>query len=70
MPRRAFDPDAVYQPFSGASRITGLSVGFLREGCKNGKIPHVMAGKEYRVCMPLLLQQLEAEAASSLRKEI
>ena len=67
MPKRKFDPDAPYQPFRGASKITGLSIGFLRDGCKNGKIPHVMAGKEYRICMPLFLKQLEDEAAANLK---
>ena len=69
MPKRTLDLAAPYQPFRGASRITGLSIGFLRDGCKSGKIPYIMAGKEYRIFMPLFLQQLEAEAAASLRSE-
>ena len=64
MPKRKFDPDAPYQPFRGASKITGLSIVFLLDGCTNGKIPHVMAGKEYSICMPLFLKQLEDEAAA------
>lgn len=36
MPKRTLDLTAPYQPFRGASRITGLSIGFLREGGKGG----------------------------------
>ena len=67
IPRRMFDPDAPYQSITGASRITGLAQGFIREGCKQGVIPHIKCGSEYRVCMALFLQQLETEAADSVR---
>lgn len=70
MPRRKIDLDAPYQPFRGASRITGFSISFLRDGCKNGTIPHIMVGAEYRVCMPLFLKQLESEAAISIGKDV
>lgn len=70
MPKRTFDRDAPYQGISGASRISGLSQGFIRDGCKSGKIPHLMVGGEYRVCMSLFLQQLEAEAAASMKSEV
>lgn len=67
MPKRAFDRDAPYQSIRGAAEITGLSMGSIRAGCKAGEVPHVMQGSEYRVCMPLFLQQLEAEATASLK---
>ena len=35
-------------------------MGFIREGCKTGAIPHIMCGQEYRVNVPLFLQQLDA----------
>lgn len=69
MPQRKTDLTAPYQPFRGASRITGFSIGFLRDGCKSGKIPHIMVGSEYRICMPLFLQQLEAESAASVKQD-
>lgn len=65
MPTRKFEPDAPYQSLRGACRITGLSVGFLREGCKTGVIPHIMCGKEFRVNVPLLLKQLEEESSAN-----
>ncbi len=67
MPKRKFDPSAPYQGINGAARITGIAAGAIRAGCKAGKIPFVMCGQEYKICMPLFLQQLEAEAAASLK---
>lgn len=64
-PKRTFDRNAPYQPINGAAAITGLSRWYIRDGCKRGKIPHLMVGGEYRVCMGLFLQQLEAEAAAN-----
>lgn len=62
MPKRTFNKEAPLQSLSGASYLTGLSVGFLRQGCKDGTIPCVMAGREYRVHVPALLAMLEKEA--------
>lgn len=66
-PKRTFDPDAPYQGINGAARISGLSPGAIRVGCKVGKIPHIMVGAEYRACMPLFLQQLQEQAEASLK---
>lgn len=70
LPKRRFDPTAPYQGIPGASRISGLSRGFIRDGCKAGTIPHLMVGGEYRICMSLFLQQLEAEAAANMKSEV
>lgn len=67
MPKRTVDRAAPYQSIRGAAEITGLSMGSIRAGCKAGTVPHVMRGSEYRVCMPLFLQQLETEATASLK---
>ena len=69
MPRRKTSPDAPYQSITGASRLTGLAQGFIREGCKTGTIPHIMCGGEYRICMPLFLQSLAAESAAKSAEE-
>ncbi len=45
MPKRTFDPTAPYQGINGAARISGISAGSIRAGCKVGKIPHVMVGR-------------------------
>ena len=59
--KRLFIKDAPFQSLRGAAYLTGLSVGFLRNGCKAGTVPHLKVGAEYRVNVPLLMQQLEAE---------
>ena len=69
MPKRTFDPTAPYQSISGASRLTGLAQGYIRDGCRNGRIPCLRVGQEYRVCMRLFLQQLEGESAASVRPD-
>lgn len=50
-----------FQKFRDASKTTGLSQYFLRQGCKNGTIPHIMSGTTYLVNVPALLRQLDAE---------
>ena len=67
MPKRRIDLSAPYQSINGAARITGLAAGFIRAGCKAGTIPHIRAGQDYRICMPLFLSQLEAESAGNMR---
>lgn len=70
MPKRTFDPDAPYQSISGASRISGLAQGYIRNLCKSGRAPCLRVGQEYKINMPLFLQQLENEAAASIRREV
>lgn len=67
MPKRIFDRDAPFQSIRNTAAITGLSMCSIRAGLKAGEIPHVMCGKEYRVNIPLFLQQLETEAMASLK---
>ena len=67
MPKRTIDLSAPYQSIRGASRISGLAQGYIRAGCKNGTIPCLRVGQEYRVNMPLFLQKLEAESAANLK---
>lgn len=51
-----------FQKISSASKITGLSQFYLRQGCKNGTIPHIMSGTTYMVNIPALLRQLGVES--------
>ncbi len=51
----------IYPPFQKipqAAKTTGLSRYFLRNGCKDGTVPHVMSGGVYYVNVPLLLKNL------------
>lgn len=70
MPKRVFDPAQPFQSIAGACRVTGLSQGYLRQRCRAGEIPFVMAGKEYRVNVPALLRQLEAESAANTQSSV
>ena len=68
MPKRtAFNPDAPFQKISGASRLTGLSQSDIRAGCKAGRYPHVMRGRDYLVNVPLLLSMLEQESRGAVQ---
>lgn len=57
--------DKPFQKFQEASRTTGLSQYFLRKGCKDNTIPHVMSGGTYYVNVPALLRQLGADGGDS-----
>lgn len=46
------------QKIPQAAKTTGLSRYFLRNGCKDGTVPHVMSGGVYYVNVPLLLKNL------------
>ena len=49
-----------FQKIPEASRTTGLSQYYLRNGCKDGTIPHVKSGTVYLVNVPALLKMLGA----------
>ena len=41
-----------------ACEVTGLSQYYLRNGCKDGSVPHVRSGRVYLINVPALLRQL------------
>ena len=49
-----------FMKIAQASKITGLSQFFLRKGCRDGSVPHVMSGTTYLVNIPALLRKLNA----------
>lgn len=51
-----------FQKIPEACRTTGLSMYFLRRGCKDGSIPHIVSGSTYYINVPLLLEKLREEA--------
>lgn len=53
------EPGAPFQKIHDACRITGLSKYFLRNGCKDGSIPHIKSGGVYYINIPALLKKLE-----------
>lgn len=54
--------DTPFQKIADAATTTGLSQYFLRQGCKDGTVPHVRSGRVYLVNVPALLRQLHATA--------
>lgn len=57
-----------FQKIYDASRSTGLSQYYLREGCKNGSIPCIKSGKVYFIDVPALLDKLRAQAESEVKQ--
>ena len=53
---------APFMKIKDACAATGLSQYFLRQGCRDGSIPHVKSGPTYYVNVPALLEQLGVPA--------
>lgn len=49
-----------FQRISDACRTTGLSMHYLRKGCRDGSVPHVLSGNTFYVNVPALLRKLGA----------
>ena len=49
-----------FQKIGEACRTTGLSQYWLRNGCKDGTVPHIMSGGTYYINIPALLRKLDA----------
>lgn len=43
-----------------AAKVTGLSMYYLRIGCKDSSVPHMKSGAVYLVNIPRLLEKLNA----------
>lgn len=50
--------DTPFLKIKDAVRVTGLSAYYLRNGCKDGSVPHVCSGGVYYINVPALLRQL------------
>lgn len=48
-----------FQKIADAVQTTGLSAFFLRNGCRDGTIPHIRSGRVLYVNVPALLKQLD-----------
>lgn len=53
-----------FMKIAQASKVTGLSQFFLRKGCRDGSVPHVMSGTVYLVNVPALLRKLNADGGA------
>lgn len=59
---KTINPEAPYQSPRNAAYLTGVSLWYIREGCKAGTIPHIRVGRDYRVNMPRFMEQLNRES--------
>lgn len=51
-----------FMKIKDACAATGLSQYFLRQGCRDGSVPHIKSGPTYYVNVPALLEQLGVPA--------
>lgn len=49
-----------FQKIPDACKTTGLSMYYLRQGCKTGDVPHIKSGGVYYINIPALLIKLGA----------
>ena len=54
-------PTVPFQKIAEACKTTGLSQYYLRQGCKDGTIPHVKSGGVYYINVPVLLKTLDKD---------
>ena len=47
-----------FQKIADAVKTTGLSAYYLRQGCRDGSVPHVKSGGTYYINIPGLLRKL------------
>lgn len=64
------DANTPFQKIGEAARTTGLSTYFLRNGCKDGSVPHVKSGTVYLVNIPTLLRKLDAESTGQTGESV
>lgn len=50
-----------YMKIKDAVAATGLSAYFLRNGCKDGTVPHIRSGNTIYINVPQLLRKLEVK---------
>jgi len=48
-----------FQKVAEACKTTGLSQYYLRQGCKNGTIPHIKSGGVYYINVLALMEKLD-----------
>ena len=50
-----------FQRIPDACRTTGLSMYYLRKGCRDGSVPCIKSGTVYMVNVPALLEKLSKQ---------
>ena len=60
--RKESMPTVPFQKITEACKTTGLSRYFLRQGCKNGTVPHIKSGGVYYINVSALVEELGKKA--------
>ena len=60
--RKESMPTVPFQKITEACKTTDLSRYFLRQGCKNGIVPHIKSGGVYYINVPALVEELGKKA--------
>ena len=63
-----YDPAARFQSVNAEARLTGFSRGFIITGCREGRIPHIKIGTDFRVDHPAWMSQLSSETICRSRE--
>ena len=53
-----------FMKIGAASKATGLSQYYLRNGCKDGTVPHIKSGTTYFINVPALLKKLGVDGGT------
>ena len=59
-----------FQKISDAVQSTGLSAFYLRNGCRDGTVPHIRSGRVLYINVPALLRQLGADPGGEGHAEV
>lgn len=62
MRRRTYDGSSMFVSVRAAAELSGLSQKYVRQGCREKRIPFVMVGSDYRVNWELWREQLNRES--------
>lgn len=57
-----------FQKITEACKNTGLSQYYLRQGCKNGTVPHIKSGGVYYVNVSALMEELDRKRKLATQK--
>ena len=60
-----FDPSARFQSVNSEARLTGFSRGYIIRGCRDGLIPHIRVGSDYRVDHVAWMTQLSEQVVAA-----
>ena len=58
VPKFRKDGIVPFMSIKDAATATGLSQFYIRNGCKDGSVPHIKSGNQYMVNVPLLIEEL------------